>query len=120
MKVRYNKTLAIALFVVGVLIFVVSLLSQQWITVATGVIVAPLGIAMLVNPMLRIEPYEVQLRNPLGMTLKRFAVTSPADLSLKGGTLRYARGGKKIVRLGFGVDKTDLAQLRSQLAGDPH
>ena len=82
-----------------------------------GLILMVLGGLQLVNPALRIERDEVQVRNPLGMTLKRFPVSSPADLRLDDKVLTHVPQGKKIASLGFGFEKADVEALRAQLAG---
>lgn len=115
--IRYNRVMAITFLVLGVLIALVSLLTSAWITVVTGAILAVLGTVMLVNPMIRIEPHEVQLRNPVGMTLKRFPITSPGDLLLEGKTLRHGPSGKRIATLAFGVHGPDVEALRGQVPG---
>ena len=113
--IRYNRPLALAALIVGILLFLVSLLGPQWIGVAAGVILTVLGALQLKNPMLRVTPNEVQVCNPIGMAVKRFPVSSPADLQFDGSTLRHVPNGKKIAMLGFGSDKGDVAALRAQL-----
>ena len=115
MTVRSSKPLAIAALVVGVLLLVVSLLGPQWIGVVAGAILTLLGVLQLVNPMLKLGPDEVQVCNPLGMTVRRFPVSSPADLAIDGRSLRHVPSGKRIASLGFGVDKSDAAALASRL-----
>lgn len=115
MTVRYTKPLAIAALVVGVLLLAASLAGPQWIGVFAGAVLTLLGILQLVNPMLKVGSDEVQVRNPLGMTIKRFPVSSPADLVIDGKALRHVPSGKKVMSLGFGIDKGDVADLRSQL-----
>lgn len=118
-KIRYSKPLAIAALVVGVLLLAVALAGQQWISVFAGAVLTLLGILMLVNPMLTIESGEVRLRNMLGMTMKRFPVSSPADLMLDGKALQHVPSGKKVATVGFGVDKNDIARLRTVVPGRP-
>lgn len=115
MNVHYTKSLAIAELVVGVLLFLVSLLGPQWIGLFAGAILALVGSLQLKNPALKVSADEVQLCSPLGKTIKRFPVSSPADLRFDGKTLRHAADDKKIVTLGLGYDKGDVEQLRSQL-----
>lgn len=115
MTVGYGKPLAIALLVVGVLLLLVSLVGPQWIGVFAGAVLTLVGVLQLVNPMLRIAPDELRVCNPLGMTVKRFAVSSPADLAVEGKTLRHVPTGKKVAALGFGVDQSDAQALRAQL-----
>lgn len=120
MKVRYARPLAVTLLVVGGLLLAVSLLSPQPIGMFTGAVLTLLGILQLVNPMLRVGPAEVQLCNPLGMTLRRFAVVSPADLAIDGKVLRHVPSGRKIAGVGFGADQSDVAALRAQLQPAPN
>ncbi len=114
-SIGYNRIMAIAFIVIGALLFLLSLLTGQWISVFAGALLLALGVLMTVNPMVRIEPHEVQMRNPLGMTLKRYPVTSSADLAIEGKLLRHLPTGKRIAVLGFGVHQPDVAALRAQV-----
>lgn len=116
-NIRFSRTMAILLVVVGAFMALTSLLTEAWVTGGAGLILIVLGVLQLVNPALRIEPDEVQVRNPLGMTLKRFPVTSPADLRLEDKVLTHVPQGKKIASLGFGFQASDVEALRAQLAG---
>ncbi|MFD1717837.1 hypothetical protein [Georgenia deserti] len=115
MKIRNNRALAITLLVVGVLLLLTSLAAQRLVGILAGAVLALAGVMMMINPMLNIERGEVQVRNPLGMTLRRFAVSSPADLRMAGNNLQHVPTGKKIAGLGFGADKSDVQRLRYQL-----
>lgn len=117
LDLKYNRILSLALMVIGALLLIVSLLSQQWISVLAGAVLVVLGVLTFINPVIRVESHEVQLRNPIGMTLKRYPVTSPADLALEGKTLRHLPTGKRITSLGFGVHGPDADALRAQLSG---
>lgn len=116
-NIRFSRTMAILLIVVGALMALSALLTEAWVTGGAGLILMVLGGLQLVNPALRIERDEVQVRNPLGMTLKRFPVSSPADLRLDDKVLTHVPQGKKIASLGFGFEKADVEALRAQLAG---
>lgn len=115
LNIRYNRIMAIAGLVVGILLMAISLLTQAWISLAAGAILTFLGVLMLVNPMLRIQQGEVQLCNPLGMVLKRYQVSSPQDLTIDGNALRHVPTQKRIASLGFGANKEDVTALRAQL-----
>jgi len=115
LDIRYSKGMAIAGLVVGILLMATSILTQAWISLAAGAVLTVLGILTLVNPMVRITQGEVQLRNPLGMVLKRYQVASPQDLVIDGKALRHVPTNKRIVTLGFGINKDDVANLRAQL-----
>ncbi|UPK74110.1 hypothetical protein MU582_16955 [Nocardioidaceae bacterium SCSIO 66511] len=120
MTVRHSKPLAIAALVVGVLLLATSLIGPQWFGVFAGAVLTLLGALQLINPMLRIEPGEVRMCNALGMTVKRFPVSSPADLALDGKLLRHVPSGKRIASLGFGAEKSDAAALVAQLQAPMH
>lgn len=115
LDIRYGRAMAIAGLVVGILLMATAILTQAWISLAAGAVLTVLGILTLVNPMVRITSGEVQLRNPLGMVLKRYPVTSPQDLVIDGNALRHVPTGKRISSVGFGVNKEDVASLRAQL-----
>lgn len=115
MSVHYSKGLAIPMVVVGALLLLLTLASGQWVSAAAGAILTLLGVLMLVNPMVRIDANEVQLLNPLGMTVKRRPVSSPADLRIEGKKLYHVPTGKKVASLGFGVRGSDVEQLRAQM-----
>lgn len=115
MTISYAKSLAITELVVGVLLLLVSLIGPQWLGVFAGAILTLVGALQLVNPLLRVDANEVRVCNPLGMTVRRFPVSSPTDLRFDGKALRHVPKDKKIATLGFGYDKADVAELRSQL-----
>lgn len=115
--IHYNRIMAIVFVVMGPLLLLLSLLTQQWISVFAGAVLTVLGVLMTINPMIRIAPHEVQMRNPLGMTLKRYPVTSPADLAIEGKALRHLPTGKRVATLGFGTHRPDVDALRAQV---PH
>lgn len=114
-SLRYSRGLAIAELVVGVLLFVVSLISTQWIGVFAGAVFVLLGVLMLVNPMVKIEATEVRLCSPLGFTTRRHPLSSPTDLRIQGKSLVHTPSGKKVASLGFGVHAGDVEQLRAQV-----
>lgn len=117
LTMRFKPGLGIALLVVGLLLAATSLLTSQAIGVVSGAIVALLGVLMLVNPMMKVEATEVQVRNPLGMTLRRFPISSPADLRFEGNALWHVPQNKKIGSFSFGVNKEDQKALRAQIEG---
>lgn len=117
LKIRFNPGLAVALLVVGIFLAATSLLTSQVIGVVSGALVAVLGVLMFVNPMMKVEATEVQVRNPLGMTLRRFAISSPADLRFDGNGLWHVPQNTKIGSFSFGVNKKDQQALRAQIEG---
>ncbi|QNF94830.1 hypothetical protein [Janibacter sp. YB324] len=112
MTIRYSRPMAIAFVVLGVLIALVSLLTSAWVTVAAGTVLAILGILQLINPAVRIDPHEVRMCNPLGMTLRRLPISEPRDLVVDGTQLLHVPTGKRAASLGFGVHRPDVEALR--------
>lgn len=115
MKIRFSPGLPIVLLVLGPFSAATSLLTGQVLSVAVGGLLVLLGVLMLVNPMMIIEADEVRVRNPLGMTVKRFAVASPAELRFDGNVLWHVPENRKIGSLGFGVRREDRRALRAQV-----
>lgn len=115
MTIRYSKPLAITLLVVGLLLLGASIPTEQWISVVAGGILALVGGLNVANPTIKVERHEVQLRNPLGMTLRRYPVSGPADLRFEGNRLIHVPQGKRISNLGFGFDRGDVTALRAQV-----
>lgn len=115
LSVRYSKALAILEIVVGILLIISGLLTGNMIQLFPGVVLGTLGVLMLVNPMFVVKDGEAQVRSPLGFTVRRHPVSGPADLRIEGKRLVHVPTGKKIISVGFGVDKKDVAQLQASL-----
>ena len=111
--VRYHTGLGIAALVMGVLMLVLG----SAVGVAAGVVFMVLGIAYIAGKVLVLTPTELQLKNPIGVTTKRFPVSGPSDLRMDGKTLYHVPQDKKVISLGFGVDKGDVERLRAVVGG---
>jgi hypothetical protein len=109
--VRYNRGLGIAALVVGVLMLVLG------INIVVCVVFTVLGIACIAGKALVLTPTELQLKSPIGVTTKRFPVSGPSDLRMDGKTLYHVPQDKKVISLGFGVDKGDVERLRAVVGG---
>lgn len=112
LTIRHSRPMAITFVVLGVLIALVSLLTSAWVTVAAGAVLAILGILQLINPAVRIDPHEVRMCNPLGMTLRRLPIREPRDLVVDGKQLLHVPTGKRVASLGFGMHQPDVEALR--------
>lgn len=117
MVFRNSRLLAIAALTVGVLLVIVSFLTEPGLSTAAGAVLTVLGVLMLINPALRIDADEVAVVNPLGMRLKRFPVSSPADIAFEGNQLVHRPTGSKILTLNFGHQREDVDRLRAQVPG---
>jgi len=109
--VRYNRGLGIAALVMSVLMLVLG------INIVVCVVFTVLGIACIAGKALVLTPTELQLKSPIGVTTKRFPVSGPSDLRMDGKTLYHVPQDKKVISLGFGVDKGDVERLRAVVGG---
>lgn len=94
-EVRYNRVwgivmLAGSIFILGVAVLTGKMFPQS----ITGGILLLVSIGFLTQPVLVVAPGEVQLRNLLGMTMKRHAFASLTELELRGS--RLCLNGKPI------------------------
>ena len=119
LTLRTSRVLTIALIVVGVLTLVLGLGTGEIVSIGLGVLLTVLGALMTINPMMVVTGQEIQVKNPLGMTLKRFPAAGPQDVRLEGNKLVHVGTGKKIISLGFGVDGKDAAAVRAWADGSP-
>lgn len=115
--IRNSRLLYGGLVAVGALLFLSSLLTERTLGLVGAVLLVVAGVAGLINPAVRVEPDQVRVCNPLGMTLRRYPVTSPADLRLDGKRLLHVPTGRKVLTLGFGYDAGDVEALRAQVGG---
>lgn len=94
-EVRYNKgwgivMLLCSLFILGVAVLTAKLFPQA----ITGSILLLVSIGFLTQPVMVVAPGEVQLRNLLGMTMKRYEFASLAEIELRDG--RVCVNGKPV------------------------
>lgn len=116
-SIHYSRGLAIAAAVVGVLLLVVGLLSGNVLNILVGVLLGAFGVLTIRNPIAVITDTEVQMRNPLGMTVRRFPISGPADLRLEGTKVVHVPTGKRALSLGFGTRPADAQEARSWIGG---
>jgi len=115
--VRYNRGFGIAALVVGVLMLLLGIATANVLNIVVGVVLTVLGIAYIAGKALVLTPTELQLKSPIGVTTKRFPVSGPSDLRMDGKTLYHVPQDKKVISLGFGVDKGDVERLRAVVGG---
>ncbi len=117
MTLRYSRTLTVSALVVGLLLLALSLATGEVLSIITGAILAVLGGLLMRTPIAVLADGDLQRKNALGMTLKRFPVAGPTDLRLEGNKVVHVPTGKTAVAIGFGVDRTDAAAWRSWIGG---
>jgi hypothetical protein len=116
--VRYQRGLGVAALVGGALLLVLGLGTSDVLNIVLGLVLGGLGLGYSVGTAVVLTSTELQLKSPFGTTTRRYPVARPADLRIEGNTLVHAPTGKKIVSLGFGLDRGDVARLR-EVVGAP-
>ena len=91
--------------------------TRRWLIVAA--LFAVIGLLHLVAKPIVVADGEVGLRNPFGMTLKRYPIRSLAELEVRDGKLWHAPPGappRKITALSFALSAGDRARLTDAIA----
>jgi hypothetical protein len=118
MTVGYNKVWGILMLGVSGINLVTYMMTHRWMQLALVVMFTLIGVLYLVGQALVIEGNEVQMKNPMGMTLKRYPLRSLSDLEFEGKTLyvKTPQGGKLRVMSGMMVHGPDVERLRTAIA----
>ena len=106
-KVGYNKVFGWIMIACSSFILFVALLIGQATQLLTGGVLMALGIAYLSGSAIVVTPKEVQLKNPLGMTVRSYPYK---ELKLENRRI-YADGKKIRVPL-YSLDKKDIAKIK--------
>ncbi len=79
------------------------------------VIMALVGVTHLTGALLIIEGNTIELKNPLGMTLKSFVIDSPNDLTIEGKKLWIRSGAEKKKISGLMANGAQWKQLAAAI-----
>jgi hypothetical protein len=112
--VRYNKLfgavmLLCAVFILGVAVFTRHLFPQA----VTGSIILLVALGYLTQPAVVVAPGEIEVKNLLGMTLKRHELKSLAEVSLHDG--RIWVGNEKIGSPQWMLNRVDCERLEKEI-----
>lgn len=117
-RIRYATGLAILLTALGPVLLVLGGLTSNVMTMVIGGLDLMLGIGMLFQPAFVLDKGVLNVRNLLGMTLRRLPVTGPAGQPVgfsieKGGALirwTHPAGRLRPVKMArFGLHKAEFA-----------
>jgi hypothetical protein len=101
----------------GGVLFVLGLATDGVLQIVLGILFVLLGVLHLVGTAVVVGPHEVQVKNPLQITMKRVPISSMADLRLDGKVLRRVSDDKKVQNLGWGSARaSDVEELRARIA----
>lgn len=109
MRIGWNKIFSVIMMACGIFIVTTSFVIGPSFNTVTGVVIALVGGLALANPTVVITTDEVQMRNLLGMTLKRYPVQ---EVEMRNGALYHNQ--KKVT--GFWILDTKSEDVASFLA----
>ena len=69
--------------------------THQAMQLAFAALMGLVGLSHLMGALLVVEGHTIELKNPLGMTLRTFVIDSPADLEIQGRKLWIRSGAEK-------------------------
>jgi hypothetical protein len=114
LRVGLNRVLAAFLLGVSALNFYVFVATSNKMQLGLSALFCLIGLLYMFGNVLVITAGEVQIKNPLGMTLKAYPIGSLAELELREKKLYL--GDKKIASLGFVAAATDVHRLGDAIA----
>ncbi len=113
LRIRYAPWLPVVGLVVGVLLAVLAISTQEYLSLALGTLLVGLGVLLLKNPALVVEHNQVRVLNLLGATRKTYPFSNPRELEIKDHTLVHQPGDVRISPLGISANKADVASLEA-------
>lgn len=112
-RIRFSLVGAVLFLVLGGLNVAIGALRPSSALLVLGALLALLGVLQLVGTAVVVAPDEVQVRNPLQMTVRRVAIRGLTDLRVEDSRLHHAVDGRKITGLGsFSARPSDVERLR--------
>lgn len=116
LKIRYALWLPIVGFVVGGLLAVLSIATQEYMSLALGTLVVAMAVLLLKNPSIIVDQQQVRVLNLLGSTRKTYEITGLGDLDVHDNALFQQPGDIKILQLGASLNQADVAKLKALAA----
>jgi hypothetical protein len=91
--IKYNPVFPLIILAFGIIIFIAGLILSP-IYMLTGALFIILPILMLTKPIIILTEDEIQIKNMVGMTMKRYPYNAD-EIEIKGKSIRL--NGKKIL-----------------------
>lgn len=113
LRVRFSLTLALLFLSLGLLLLVFGALNDRVPNMVLGALLTLLGGLQLTGTAVIVGEQEVELKNPLRMTVRRAPIEGLADLSIDRSRLVRASDGKRITSVGaMSARSEDVEKLR--------
>ena len=90
--------------------------THQAMQLAFGAIMGLVGLSHLTGALLVVDDHTIELKNPIGMTLRTFVIDSPADLQIEGRKLWIRSGAEKKKISGLMANGAQWRQLADAIA----
>lgn len=118
LRIRFSLLAGILFAVLAVANLALGALDGASSLLFLGFLLTVLAVLQLVGVAVVVTPEEVQVRNPLQMTVRRVRIDGLRDLRIEGSRLLRASDGKKITGLGrFSARAEDVEQLKEAMFG---
>lgn len=119
-QVRYGKVWSVTLIVLASVLFAMAAYLGNPLTMALGGFNLVIGILMLTRPLYVLGPGALEVKNLLGMTMKRFPFRHVSEFEIEpNGTIWHhdVQGVKRRIRIArFSVDAADYRRLIDTLS----
>jgi hypothetical protein len=99
----------------GAVSLVLGLLAQTWASAVVGAISGLVGVLWLVNPIAVVSERALEIKNPLGLTLRTIPLESKRDLQVRDGKV-FVKGGTRPVLAALVTHRPDVEELARWLA----
>lgn len=110
-SVRYKPGFSVIMFVAGTFMLGVGLLIGEPLQLLLGTMNIALGFGFATQPIWVLTESQIQMRNLLGMTLKRHDYGSLAELEIRGSAVHRREDGKKLTSKSFVGRNDDWAAV---------
>lgn len=119
-RVRHSKVFGGVFAVIGVALLATSLATgANAVSLIASALLVILGIGYTFTAPLVVTSNEVQLRNMLGRTMRRFPIASPSDLAVDRSRLYVVSTGRRVYTLSFLLDRGDVERLKERIGQRP-
>lgn len=113
LRVRFSLSLALLFLSLGLLLLVFGAFNDRVPNMVLGVLLILLGGLQLTGTAVIVGEQEVELKNPLRMTVRRTPIEGLADLSVDRSRLVRASDGRRITSVGaMSARAEDVEKLR--------
>jgi hypothetical protein len=116
LRVGLSPVWGTAFLVIAAIDLYVYAATHQTLQLALGALMALVGLSHLTGALLVVDDRTIELKNPIGMTLKTFVIDTPAALEIEGRKLWIKGGGQARKISGLMANRAHWRQLVAAIA----